>query len=314
MARFVPGTTQLLIFGAVMLGAAVFMLRGRQSGVESAATISSPPLVSALKVVPAGLLVGTLTGIVGVGGGFLIVPVLMLMRMSMRQAVGTSLLVITGTCVVGFLGYLSHVQLNWTAVAFVASGTLPGVMLGAYLHQFVPQAALRRGFAAFLVVMAVFIFVENLGPLSALPLGPVSGTLPVCVSIIDGRLTSRAAAAGAPHVVNWTSDLTGETRMHRVVDSRCVLAVRDLKASTQFYTEVLGFTRDFGDGSDGWSFLSRDSFKVMLGECPDEKPASELGNHSYVAYLTVEGVDDLHREIAARGPPSSQLLKANPGA
>jgi uncharacterized membrane protein YfcA len=169
LGRFVPGTTQLLIFAAVMLGAALFMLRGRQSGdEETGPTISSPPVVSALKVVPAGLLVGTLTGVVGVGGGFLIVPALVLMRMSIREAVGTSLLVITGTCVVGFLGYLGHVQLNWSAVAFVATGTLPGIMLGAYLHQFVPQAALRRGFAAFLVIMAAFIFVENLGPLSAL--------------------------------------------------------------------------------------------------------------------------------------------------
>ena len=88
--------------------------------------------------------------------------------------------------------------------------------------------------------------------------------------------------------------------MHRIVDSRCVLAVRDLKESTRFYMDVLGFQRDFGDGSDGWSFLSRDSFKVMLGECPDEKPASELGNHSYFVYLIVEGVDRLHQELSAR--------------
>jgi catechol 2,3-dioxygenase-like lactoylglutathione lyase family enzyme len=99
--------------------------------------------------------------------------------------------------------------------------------------------------------------------------------------------------------------------MHRIVDSRCVLAVRDLTSSTRFYTDVLGFRRDFGDGSDGWSFLSRDNFKVMLGECPDEKPASELGNHSYVAYLTVKGLDQLHQEVVARGaqvvsPPESE--------
>jgi uncharacterized glyoxalase superfamily protein PhnB len=89
--------------------------------------------------------------------------------------------------------------------------------------------------------------------------------------------------------------------MHRLVDSRCVLAVRNLKESTQFYIDLLGFRRDFGDGSDGWSFLSRDNFKVMLGECPDEKPAGELGNHSYFVYLTVEGLDQLHRELSARG-------------
>ena len=77
--------------------------------------------------------------------------------------------------------------------------------------------------------------------------------------------------------------------MVKLIESRLVLAVRDLRASTQFYTDVLGFSRDFGDESIGWSFLSRDGFKVALGECPDERPASEIGNHSYVAYVTREG-------------------------
>jgi uncharacterized membrane protein YfcA len=89
------------------------------------------------------------------------------MRKSVRQAAGTSLLVITGTCVVGFFGYLGHVRLDWLAVAVVAAGTLPGIAMGSYLHQFVPQSMLRRGFAVFLVVMATIIFIENIGPLSA---------------------------------------------------------------------------------------------------------------------------------------------------
>jgi len=89
--------------------------------------------------------------------------------------------------------------------------------------------------------------------------------------------------------------------MARLTDSRVVLAVRDLAASTRFYLEVLGFRRDFGDASGGWSFLSRDAFKVMLGECPDERPAGELGDHSYVAYVLVEGVDELCADITARG-------------
>ena len=89
--------------------------------------------------------------------------------------------------------------------------------------------------------------------------------------------------------------------MPRLVNSRCVLAVRDLAISTRFYMDVLGFTRDFGDGSDGWSFLSRDTFRVMLGECPDATPAGELGDHSWYAYVTVEGVDTLYAEVAGRG-------------
>ena len=99
--------------------------------------------------------------------------------------------------------------------------------------------------------------------------------------------------------------------MPRLVNSRCVLAVRDLNVSTKFYMDVLGFTRDFGDGSDGWSFLSRDTFRVMLGECTDATPAGELGDHSWYAYLTVEGVDQLHAEVAGRGaeilsPPATK--------
>ena len=89
--------------------------------------------------------------------------------------------------------------------------------------------------------------------------------------------------------------------MARIVNARSVLAVRDLNESTRFYIEVLGFHRDFGDGSGGWSFLSRDAFSVMLGECPDAKPASELGDHSYVAYLSVEDVDRFHDEVRTRG-------------
>jgi uncharacterized membrane protein YfcA len=121
--------------------------------------------------VPAGLLVGSLTGIVGVGGGFLIVPALVLLQMPLREAVGTSLLVITGTCVVGFLGYVGHVRLDWVAVALVAAGTLPGIAMGSYLHELVPQSALRRGFAVFLVVVAAFIFIHTMSPLAAVARG-----------------------------------------------------------------------------------------------------------------------------------------------
>lgn len=89
--------------------------------------------------------------------------------------------------------------------------------------------------------------------------------------------------------------------MATITNSRCVLAVRDLRVSTRFYMDVLGFRRDFGDGSDGWSFLSRDGFRVMLGECSDATPAGELGDHSWFVYLTVDDADGLHEEVARKG-------------
>lgn len=88
--------------------------------------------------------------------------------------------------------------------------------------------------------------------------------------------------------------------MPRFLRPRCVLAVRDLPVSTQYYTNVLGFTPDPIE-APGWSFLSRDGVHLMLGECPGEVDASETGNHSWFLHVLVEGVDDLHREVLSRG-------------
>jgi len=86
----------------------------------------------------------------------------------------------------------------------------------------------------------------------------------------------------------------------QIVNSWCVLAVRDLQVSTNYYVDILGFRKEPIDAY-GWSFLSRDKFRVMLGECRNERPVSELGDHSYFAYWNVEGVDEFYQEIAARG-------------
>ena len=88
--------------------------------------------------------------------------------------------------------------------------------------------------------------------------------------------------------------------MSRVLDSRSVLAVQDLARSTRFYIDVLGFQLDPVDAK-GWSFLSMDSFKLMLGECADEIAANETGNHSWFVRLMIEGLDEYHRAISSRG-------------
>ena len=85
--------------------------------------------------------------------------------------------------------------------------------------------------------------------------------------------------------------------MSQLIGARSVFAVQNLESSTSFYIEALGFHRDFGDGSDGWSFLSRDNVRVMLGECPDELAAYDIGNHSYVLHILTDDVDALHTEF-----------------
>jgi catechol 2,3-dioxygenase-like lactoylglutathione lyase family enzyme len=80
----------------------------------------------------------------------------------------------------------------------------------------------------------------------------------------------------------------------KISGNRYVLAVNNLKRSADFYMGKLGF-RTLWNG-DGWHFLFRDEVKIMLGECPDDKPAFETGCHSYFAYLEVTDIDHLYHE------------------
>ena len=91
---------------------------------------------------------------------------------------------------------------------------------------------------------------------------------------------------------------------------RCVLAVQDLAASTTYCTEVLGMSIDFT--APGWVFLSRDAFRLMLGECTDAMPAYETGDHSYFVYVTVEDIDELYGELVGNGANLTQEIADKP--
>ena len=80
----------------------------------------------------------------------------------------------------------------------------------------------------------------------------------------------------------------------KIEGARFVLAVNSLEKSVEFYKSKLGF-HTLWDGG-GWHFLTRDSVKIMLGECPDDQPAGENGSHSYFAYLEVNSIDKLYQE------------------
>jgi uncharacterized glyoxalase superfamily protein PhnB len=88
--------------------------------------------------------------------------------------------------------------------------------------------------------------------------------------------------------------------MNKFTPYAYVLAVRDLEASAAYYRDVLGFRIDWTEGSD-WRLAVRDGVRLMIGHCPDDKPAAEIGSHSWFAYLEVDDVDGLHRELTARG-------------
>lgn len=167
LARWVPGTIQLALFAVVMILAAVLMFRGNQDLEEPA---GAPHERQALwKIATEGLLVGVLTGLVGVGGGFLIVPALVLLGgLSMQLAVGTSLLIIAAKSAAGFWKYTDVLaemgqHVDWGLIGVFTAIGIVGSFVGNALSRRVPQAQLKRGFAAFLVIMGGFILVRE-GP------------------------------------------------------------------------------------------------------------------------------------------------------
>lgn len=84
----------------------------------------------------------------------------------------------------------------------------------------------------------------------------------------------------------------------KIVNTRYVLAVKDLNKSAEYYEKQLGFKTWWA--GEGWHFLRREKFMVMLGECPDDRSAFETKNHSYFAYIDVENINDLYSEYQAK--------------
>lgn len=156
LAHWVPGSVQLAVFAGVMLLAAWRML-------GSAVVTRQDHEPHRLAVVAGGTGVGLLSGLVGVGGGFLIVPALVLLAgVPMASAVGTSLAVITLNSFSGFgkyLGVLEHqgLALDWHVLLTIAAVGVVGSFAGHRLGRKLPQATLRRLFGAFLVLMGLFI-------------------------------------------------------------------------------------------------------------------------------------------------------------
>lgn len=191
LATFLSGAVQLALLAVVMLAAATSMLRGRRAEAES----DAPARLALL--VPVALGVGVLTGLVGIGGGFLVVPALVLLaRVPMRQAVGTSLLVIAMNSASGFAGHVGTVDLDWRFLAGFTAAAVAGALVGTALVARVPQSALERGFALFLLAMGGFVLYRNRDALGGRH-GPavVPGPPPYPAAPIPGSSATTAAVA-----------------------------------------------------------------------------------------------------------------------
>ncbi|MBA4071295.1 MAG: permease [Gemmatimonas sp.] len=148
---------QLLILGTVMVAAAVSMLR---NAAEAERLDSAPPHPALLLAV--GLGVGVLTGLIGIGGGFLIVPALVILgRVPMKAAVGTSLLVIVLNATSGYLGHHGRESVPWGFVGGFTSVAVIGILAGTALVHHIPTRQLKHAFAFLLVVIGALILWQN---------------------------------------------------------------------------------------------------------------------------------------------------------
>jgi uncharacterized membrane protein YfcA len=159
LAAYIPDGVLLTAFALMMLATAAAMIRGRRRTTGEPV----PHELPVLRVIVDGVAVGLVTGLVGAGGGFLVVPALALLGgLPMPVAVGTSLVVIAMKSFAGFAGYLSGVPINWGLAGAVTLAAVAGSLLGARLAGRIPADVLRMAFGWFVVVMGVFVLAQQL--------------------------------------------------------------------------------------------------------------------------------------------------------
>lgn len=152
----------MLVFAVLMLAASISMIKAKK-----AATTPKAPLSPALKfglISLEGLIVGGVTGFVGAGGGFLIIPALVvLVGMPMKIAVGTSLFIIAAKSLIGFVGDLQGTAvIDWKLMLTVAAIAIVGLFLGMSLSKKVSESALKKGFGYFVLIMGAFILFDQI--------------------------------------------------------------------------------------------------------------------------------------------------------
>lgn len=149
------------LFAILMVFASYSMIRSDQNKAEAA--VEGPQQFNYPMILTEGAVVGMLTGLVGAGGGFLIIPALVLFsKLPMKQAVGTSLLIIAAKSLIGFTGDLSHYQFDWSLLGIITSLAIAGIFIGNRLSRSVDSVKLKKGFGWFVLVMGIYILVKEL--------------------------------------------------------------------------------------------------------------------------------------------------------
>ena len=147
----------MVLFAMLMLTASVSMIRNKMVMGETQAKERSAILLVY------GVLIGLVTGFLGAGGGFLLIPALvLLMKLPVKEAIGTSLLIISLHSLIGFVGDIGRYAVNWKLMLTLTSIAVAGIFIGGYFNQKVNSAKLKKGFGWFVLVMGIYVLVREI--------------------------------------------------------------------------------------------------------------------------------------------------------
>ncbi|MGZ8559215.1 MAG: sulfite exporter TauE/SafE family protein [Chitinophagaceae bacterium] len=154
----------MVLFAILMVFASVSMIREKnKNGNVNGTEANGEQKFNYPLILLEGAVVGLLTGLVGAGGGFLIIPALVLLsKLPMKQAVGTSLLIIAAKSLIGFTGDLSHYTMDWKLLLIVTALAIAGIFIGDGLSKKIDGNKLKKGFGWFVLVMGIYIIVKEL--------------------------------------------------------------------------------------------------------------------------------------------------------
>lgn len=151
------GLFVMVVFAILMVAASVSMIRGKKVEAETKAKFNPGILIFY------GVLIGMVTGFLGAGGGFLLIPALViLMKLPMKEAIGTSLLIIALNSLIGFIADIGQHHIDWMFIIIITLIAIAGIFIGGYFNQKVNSGKLKKGFGWFVLVMGVYIIVREI--------------------------------------------------------------------------------------------------------------------------------------------------------
>ena len=149
----------MVFFAIIMIGASISMIRknGKETEPETEVRYNYPLIILE------GIVVGVLTGVVGAGGGFLIIPALVLLaKLPMKKAVATSLLIIAVKSLIGFIGDVQNLDIDWAFLLVFTGLSIVGIFIGGWLNKFIQGEKLKKGFGWFVLIMGIYIIWKEL--------------------------------------------------------------------------------------------------------------------------------------------------------